>query len=85
MKHILYVAGAALALVAVYACGDDTALDPADGGVSADGSTVPPDATVDANETGPARRTSCLDRPGLPRPPVDGRLPCDLIPPGVTL
>ncbi len=32
----------------------------------------------------PSPETGCLDRPNeLPRPP-DGRLPCDLMPPGRT-
>ena len=62
----------ALAAVLVTACGDN--LSPPPGGDD--------DAAVDAAPTtiGP-----CLDRPeDLPRPPT-GTLPCELIPPGLTL
>jgi hypothetical protein len=50
---------------------------PTDGGVP-----PPSDAGSDAT---PGPRTSCLDRPTeLSRPPT-GRLPCELIPPGLKL
>jgi len=64
------------------ACGNDETNPPntsqTDGGISSPDSTVPvPDAAQ--------KRTSCLERPtDVPRPPT-GKLPCDLIPPGLTL
>jgi hypothetical protein len=53
----------------------------------------PSGTTVDAGVDAPARLdaapapalTGCIEAPGaLPRPPV-GRLPCELVPPGLTL
>lgn len=45
--------------------------------------TVPP--PLPAGDAGPdaSRRSSCLDRPGSSRP--SDRLPCELVPPGMTL
>lgn len=58
----------------------------ADGGSgpSADGSQTSDGASM--SDAQAAARTSCLDQPPteLPRPPA-GQLPCDLIPPGLTL
>lgn len=51
-------------------CGDNSKAKPGDAGI--DG--------TDASE----RLTGCLDSPGLP-PAPNGQLPCDLIPPGLTL
>ena len=44
------------------------------------------DAGVDdaATPDAPERLTGCLDRPGVDMAP-NGHLPCDLIPPGLTL
>jgi hypothetical protein len=37
------------------------------------------------DDDSPTDTANCLDRPGdLPRPP-EGRLPCDLIPPGLSM
>jgi hypothetical protein len=39
----------------------------------------------DGDDDTPTPAANCLSRPGdLPRPP-EGRLPCDLIPPGLSL
>ncbi len=40
------------------------------------------DAGIDAGPD--ARLTGCLDSPGVPAAP-NGQLPCDLIPPGLSL
>jgi hypothetical protein len=46
---------------------------------------IPKDGGVDLAVGTEAGLTACLDRPGeLERPPT-GRLPCDLIPPGLRL
>lgn len=59
-----------------------------------DASTLPPTPPGPPNppptpppDGGPVRRTSCLDRPtDLSRAPASpGQLPCELIPPGLTL
>lgn len=65
-----------MVLAALAACGDNKhAQVPDDAPVS-------PDAPGDAT---PGRLTGCLDRPGtLPAAPASG-LPCELVPPGVTL
>lgn len=78
-----------LTLVLLMCCGDDAhEADPSDSGTPptpvADGGSdaqSPPDgATPDGGAV-----TSCVDRPtDLPRPPT-GRLPCELVPPGLTL
>ena len=64
-----------LLLAALAACGDN--IKPStveDAGI---------DSAVDAAP--PGRLTGCLDRPGqLPTAP-SGQLPCDLVPPGLTL
>jgi hypothetical protein len=63
-----------LLLAVVAACGDNIKGSPDDAGI---------DSTVDA--TPPGRLTGCLDRPEqLPAAP-GGQLPCDLVPPGLTL
>lgn len=64
-----------LALAVLSACGDN--LKP----------STPEDAGTDSPspDAGPSRLTGCLDRPGqLPTAP-NGQLPCDLVPPGLTL
>lgn len=77
MKRIILLAFVA-ALAA--ACGDNLAppaVDPQD-------DAAPPeiDAGVDA---APVTTSACLDRPtDLQRPPT-GQLPCELIPPGLTI
>lgn len=67
-----------LVALALGACGDNLAP----GGA---GDAAPPiDAAVDAPADAPSGLVACaLDLPGvLPRPPVDGVLPCELLPPG---
>lgn len=75
-----------LCLAALLCCGDDTKNADTD-------ASVPPSSPVEAGTipvdgaTPPdgGRLTSCVDRPtDIPRPPT-GRLPCELIPPGVSL
>ncbi|MDF2696777.1 MAG: hypothetical protein K0S65_5160, partial [Labilithrix sp.] len=70
------------------ACGDDTSK-----GTAADGGTTNPPGTsptttptaLPDGATPDAGKRSCLDRPNtLPRSPSSG-LPCELIPPGLTL
>jgi hypothetical protein len=76
--------------VAFLCCGNDSSNNGAPPGAT----TTPPATTTPTSQptgtnnppdAGPdARRTSCLDRPdSLPRP--SDRLPCELIPPGLTL
>ena len=71
------------ALLAAGACGGGKGK-PADGGFGGGGiggSVGPGGSTGAGGVTG----TACLDRPGeLERPP-NGRLPCELIPPGLRL
>ncbi len=71
---------AAAMIAALAACGDNVA--------AGDDAALPTDAAVDgAVDAGPdaGARGGCLDLPGvLPLPPV-GELPCELIPPGLTL
>ncbi|MBX3185373.1 MAG: hypothetical protein KF819_00095 [Labilithrix sp.] len=79
-----------LLLIAALACCGESAVNapdptptpviPSDGGPP----PIPPgDSGTDAQPPGP--RTSCLDRPTeLSRPPTN-RLPCELIPPGLSL
>jgi len=46
------------------------------------------DAAVDANvvrEAGAKALASCLERPGIPTPPTGSGLPCELVPPGLSL
>lgn len=73
--------------VVVLACADDKA---ASGKNTPDAAPDAPSATANPTGTsspfpdgGPARRTGCLDKPGAPARP--DRLPCELIPPGLTL
>ena len=71
---------AALALLAAEVSAIGAAMD---GG--APDAPMPMDGGPDGGPDGGARLSSCLDTPDeLPRPPID-RLPCDLIPPGLTL
>lgn len=50
-----------------------------------DSSTPIPSRDAGGDSGEPLPRSSCLERPGaLPRPPGN-RLPCELIPPGMTL
>ncbi len=71
---------AAAMIAALAGCGDNVA--------AGDDAAPPTDAAVDgAVDAGPDAgvRGGCLDRPGvLPLPPA-GELPCELIPPGLTL
>ncbi|MBX3220746.1 MAG: hypothetical protein KF795_09520 [Labilithrix sp.] len=83
---------AAVTVVSVAACGDDDASDAnaADGGPTTTPTTTPTTAPTDGGRTPDgatpdAGRRSCLDRPDtLARPPATV-LPCELIPPGLTL
>lgn len=86
MRGLLFALVAAGALAG---CGDDARpASPRDGAPAADAALVDagPDASpVDAGpDAGPARLTGCLDQAGPPRAPA-GQLPCELVPPGVTL
>ncbi len=69
----------ALALAALVGCGDNLA--PGGPGPGEDGGV---DAAVDAAVDAPPGLVSCaFELPGvLPRPPADGVLPCELLPPG---
>jgi hypothetical protein len=89
-RSLLVMLTTALAVVWL-ACGDDdTSSNPgadagplptSDGGPLPDGNVPKPDG---GDASGP--RTSCIERPNeLPRPPTGNRLPCELIPPGLTL
>ena len=79
----LWVAAVTMGVIvtAMVACEDDSdSMEPYD---SAIGVPVMPDGSVP--DTASATRAACLDRPNvLPRPP-EGRLPCELIPPGLVL
>ena len=60
------------AVFCTWSCTDDPPLD------------AQPDASV-VPDAAPEALTHCIDRPNeLPRPPT-GQLPCELIPPGLTL
>ncbi|MEY4510478.1 MAG: hypothetical protein RLZZ450_2600 [Pseudomonadota bacterium] len=65
--------------------GHDAGADAArPGDIDASGDAAVVDATV-PDAAAPLARTSCLDRPGaLPAAPT-GPLPCELLPPGLTL
>lgn len=66
---------AMLVLLLLGACGDNLDNKLHDSGVGSDASIDTPTTAL----------TGCLDTPnGLDRPPT-GALPCDLVPPGVTL
>lgn len=84
-RWILLIALAGLGPAAVFACGDDTSKARPDGGPPTPTTTATTPPTGTPIDAGPdARRSGCLDRPTqLARP--DGRLPCELIPPGLTL
>lgn len=87
MKRAILLA-AGLGLAALYACGDDatSGASPDDAGAAVPSPTATPTSSpLPDAATPPGPRTSCSDRPGLPRPPADGRLPCELIPPGLSL
>ena len=46
------------------------------------GSGSPKDASTD-QATDASLTSPCIDQPtNLPRPPTEGRLPCDMLPPG---
>jgi hypothetical protein len=90
-RWLIMVAFTVTLPIIALACGDDDKAGP--GSSSSSGTptstvtnTVPTStATVPdgGNEAGPAKRTGCLDRPtDVERP---DRLPCNLIPPGLTL
>jgi hypothetical protein len=82
-RWILLIAVIGAFAVAAVACGDDPP------GAQPEAAPTPTPTPTGTNppvvDAGPdARRTGCLDRPTeLARP--DGRLPCELIPPGLTL
>lgn len=88
-RWTLLGSAAALAFAMSFACnhgfGDGDGVRP---DASAPSSTsTSPSTPVDGGLDGPsdAGRSSCLDRPApLSRQP-EGRLPCELIPPGLTL
>jgi hypothetical protein len=85
-RWILVGGAAALAVSFVFACngGGDGGAQP-DSGTPSTPTSTPPGPPPDGGKPVDAGRTSCLDRPGsLARPPGD-RLPCELIPPGLTL
>ncbi|MBX3232399.1 MAG: hypothetical protein KIT84_22505 [Labilithrix sp.] len=94
MKRFVLLAAftAALPVIAL-ACGDSSdgggpAPGTPDSGPTSTATNTTPTSTattppVDAGPDAPARRTGCLDRPtNVERP---DRLPCELIPPGLTL
>jgi hypothetical protein len=73
--------------VALVCCGDDDDGAAADGGTppTLDGALTSDGAQPDVLVPDGARLSSCVERPtDIPRPPT-GRLPCELIPPGLTL
>lgn len=78
MRRLLLLA----AVCFVCTCGEEEPSVLMEGGIAtADAGS--PDGPVDAAQA--TTVSSCLDRPDeLPRPPTEG-LPCDLIPPGLTL
>jgi hypothetical protein len=92
MRSSLRIAlvGSLLACTFVLACTDDDTsfLSPNDSGVDAgltDAPVVPPDAQSDGGTIDSGRQKGCVERPtDLDRPPT-GRLPCELIPPGLSL
>jgi hypothetical protein len=69
-------------------CGDDDdRAGDADAGVTPPAllDAAPPPPPLDARAPDGGRLASCVERPtDLPRPPT-GRLPCELIPPGLQL
>lgn len=86
MRRLLMAVCALMVVIgggaAVISCDDDD-------GTSPDAGQVLIDAAADTGFQEDAARanaaTLCVDRPGeLPRPPA-GILPCDLIPPGLSL
>lgn len=85
LERLLVLATIVVPCVALLHCGDSksspspTATGTATTPAPTTTGVTDPDAGPDA-----ARRTSCLDRPtDVPRP--SDRLPCELIPPGLTL
>ncbi len=91
MRSSLRIAliGSLLACTFVLACtDDDTSFTPQDGGVDAslaDAPVVPADASTDGATIDSGRQKGCVERPtDLARPPTV-RLPCELIPPGLSL
>jgi hypothetical protein len=82
-----------LAITLVASCKDDAGTAMTDAAVmdaSAAKDSGAPDGAIDAvdantSEGGASSLKACLDQPNeLPRPPM-GQLPCELIPPGLTL
>jgi hypothetical protein len=78
-----------LLLLGLLACnGTDSATTGDAGGPGPvdSGSIIDADLAEDTSmEAAPPKRTGCLDRPNdVPRPPTGG-LPCELIPPGLSL
>lgn len=77
-------AGAAMvigALVAASACGGGKGKSP-DGGPGGAGGSI---GIGGAGGAADADLVGCLDQPGAIDRPPNGRLPCELIPPGVRL
>lgn len=74
----LILVGCGVALVLVSSCGGNSKVTstPADGSASLDAATT-------EGSTGAV--TGCLDQPDILPIPPEGSLPCDLIPPGLTL
>jgi hypothetical protein len=95
LKRLISAAGCLILAASLFAsCKDDKGT-PADAAAAMDGSAVDGgaadrtiDAAVDANTSEGGTSSglkACLERPDeLPRPPM-GQLPCELIPPGLTL
>ncbi len=88
MNRLILLGGAvALVVSFAFACnggGDGGGAQP-DSGTPSTPTSTPPGPPLDGGKPVDAGRTSCLDRPGSPSRPPDGRLPCELIPPGLTL
>jgi hypothetical protein len=87
MRYAFLLALVCVIPVAVLCCDNDTEIRPPDAGTTTTPTTTTTATTtppgVDAGPDG-ARRMSCLDRPTTLSRPSD-RLPCELIPPGLTL
>lgn len=79
-----------LPLVMLMCCGESDKADPSDAATQpptpvSDGGIEDAPAPVDGATADGGALTACVERPtDLPRPPT-GRLPCELIPPGLTL
>jgi hypothetical protein len=83
--------GSTLACTLVLACTDDDTVSPPSEGGEIDGSVTDApvvsetDASTDGGATDSGRQKGCVERPtDIDRGPT-GRLPCNLIPPGLSL